>query len=59
MAIGPVDTTALAVIGMRSEKQQAQVVAQAVTQALEATKQIAQQAATSSSSSSSSVDILA
>lgn len=54
MAIGPVDTTGLAVIGMRSEKQQAQVAAQAVTQALEATKQIAKQAA---SSGSGSVDI--
>ena len=56
MAIGPVDTTGLAIIGLRSEKQQAQVTAKVVTQALEATKQIAQQAA-SSSSGSSSVDI--
>ena len=56
MAIGPVDTTGLAIVGMRSEKQQALVTAQVVTQALEATKQIAQQSA-SSSSGSSSVDI--
>ena len=56
MAIGPVDTTGLAIVGLRSEKQQAQVTAQVVTQALEATKQIAQQSA-SSSSGSSSVEI--
>lgn len=56
MAIGPVDTTGLAIIGLRSEKQQAQVTAQVVTQALEATKQIAQQSAPSSSGSYS-VDI--
>ncbi|MBU0723440.1 MAG: hypothetical protein KJ904_12250 [Alphaproteobacteria bacterium] len=46
-----VELTGLAVIGMRSDKQQALVTAQVVTQALQNTKQLAQQAAAAAASS--------